>query len=484
MNMKVLKPNSKPQTDFLGSTADIVVYGGSAGSGKTYAILFDTLRYVDDPGYRAVIFRRTSPMLTNPGGLWDTASQVYTLPGIDGIPRQKDLSYTFPSGAVVKFSHMEHVSDMLGWQGSQITAAFFDEGTHFDPQQITYMFSRLRSEAKVDGYIRITTNPDPDHKIRQWLDWWIDPKTGFPIPERSGVKRYFVVIGDEWIWGHSKEALIKDPDIVKMLADPNTGLVDRNLIMSFTFIPALLSDNVDLLKNNPKYRASLMAMPRVDRERLLGGNWNTRASSGDYFNRKYCLEIDRNMIPHNLKRVRYWDRAGTKPNPVNENPDWTVGLLVGRCDQGYTYILDMVRFRDTPAAVRSTIASTADTDCILYPSTRVVVEQDPGAAGKSDVEMLMKALGRHDIRARPVTKAKLTRFLPFSAAAEGGMVRVVRGSWNDDFYNELEAFDGSGKGKDDIVDCASGGYLELEDKFNLPDFILPTMLGKSNNFSI
>jgi len=225
-------------------------------------------------------------------------------------------------------------------------------------------------------------------------------------------------------------------------------------------------------------------MPRVDREKLLGGNWNITANSGDYFNRKWCLEVDRNMLPHNLHRVRYWDRAGTKPNPVNENPDWTVGLLVGRCDHGYTWILDMVRLRDTPASVRSTILSTATADCALYPSTRIVVEKDPGAAGKSDAEMLIKALGGFDVRARPVTKAKLTRFLPFSAAAEGGMIRVVRATWNDDFYAELEAFDGSGKGKDDIVDCASGGYLELEDKFNLPDFILPSMTGKVNSFSI
>jgi len=114
--VKVLRANSRPQELFLASTADIVIFGGGAGGGKTYAILYDTLRYVEDPNYRAVIFRRTSPMLTSPGGLWDTASQIYTLPGIDGIPKQKDLTYVFPSGATVKFSHMEHVSDMLAWK--------------------------------------------------------------------------------------------------------------------------------------------------------------------------------------------------------------------------------------------------------------------------------------------------------------------------------------------------------------------------------
>jgi predicted phage terminase large subunit-like protein len=342
------------------------------------------------------------------------------------------------------------------------------------------MFSRLRSDAEVDGYIRMTCNPDPDHVLRKWIDWWIDKKSGLPIPERAGVKRYFVMLGDEWYWAASKELLLRDPDVIRLLGDPETGRVDTNLIMSFTFIPATLNDNKDMLKANPKYKAALMAMGKVDRERLLGGNWNVRASHGDYFHRNWVQVVDRNQIPANLRCVRYWDRAATKPNSENTNPDWTVGVLMGRCENGYTWVLDMVRFRDTPAVVQSTIVSTADTDNMIR-TVRTVLEKDPGQAGKSDAETLAKALGHHDVRIRPATKAKLVRFQPFSAAAENGLIRVVRAPWNDDYFNELEAFDGSGKGKDDIVDSCSGGYLELEDKNSVPTIIMPTGYGISTN---
>lgn len=483
--MKTLRPNSRPQEKFLSTTADIAVFGGSAGGGKSFAVLLDILRYKDDPNYRAVVFRRTSPQLLAPGSIWQEAGKLFTLPGIDAQAKIKDLKYVFPSGAEVSFSHLEHEKDKENWQGSQLSAVYFEEATHMSGSQITYMFSRLRSEAEVDGYIRMTCNPDPDHPLRKWIDWWIDKKTGLPIPERSGVLRYFVMLGDEWYWASSKELLLRDPDVIQAIGDPETGRVDTNLIMSFTFIPATLNDNKDMLKANPRYKAALMAMGKVDRERLLGGNWNVRASHGDYFHRNWVTVVDKNQIPSGMRTVRYWDRAGTKPNADNPNPDWTVGLLVGRCDLGYTWILDMIRLRDTPANIQSTIQSAAQTDALSRVSTRITLEKDPGQAGKSDAEMLAKALGNYDVRIRPATKSKLTRFMPFSAAAENGLIRVVRAAWNDDFFNELEAFDGSGKGKDDIVDCCSGGYLELEDKLAIPDIIMPVNFGAtSNTFNI
>ena len=39
----VLKPQAGPQTDFLRSTADVVIFGGAAGGGKSYALLLDPL---------------------------------------------------------------------------------------------------------------------------------------------------------------------------------------------------------------------------------------------------------------------------------------------------------------------------------------------------------------------------------------------------------------------------------------------------------
>lgn len=474
---KILKPQPGAQEAFLSTEADVCVYGGAAGGGKTFAILLDPLRHLEDPNYKCVIFRRTSPQITAPGSLWDEARKMYSIEGIDGIAREKDLKYTFPSGMEVKFAHMEHEKDKINWQGTQITAAFFDEGTHFTRTMVTYMFSRLRSESERNGYIRITCNPDPDSFIREWIDWYLED--GLPDPAKSGVIRYFIMMGDDMIW-EGEDGISSRESLMKSYGEMIDH--DESLIMSFTFIPATLADNPAMLANNPRYKASLMAMNRIDRERLLGGNWDVRASAGEYFNREWVDVVPRYQVPKRLKLLRYWDRAATEPNETNKNPDWTVGTLMGRCSEGYTWVIDVDRFRGTPKKVKKRIKENALVD---VNGTRICIEQDPGAAGKSEAQDVVEMLSGYDARKRPATKAKLTRFLPFSAAAENGMVKVVKAVWNEDFFKELENFVGDDTGKDDQVDTCSGGYIEFEEHFKIPAFEMDTTgLGKSNMFRI
>jgi hypothetical protein len=64
--MREIRPQAGPQEQFLSSSADIVIYGGAAGGGKTYGLLLEPLRHVLYPFFRAVIFRRTFPQITNP----------------------------------------------------------------------------------------------------------------------------------------------------------------------------------------------------------------------------------------------------------------------------------------------------------------------------------------------------------------------------------------------------------------------------------
>ena len=51
---------------------------------------------------------------------------------------------------------------------------------------------------------------------------------------------------------------------------------------SLTFIPARLDDNKVLTRADPQYRAILMSLPEVERERLLAGNWDVQVKRGDY----------------------------------------------------------------------------------------------------------------------------------------------------------------------------------------------------------
>src|SRR6266404_7067249 len=74
-----------PQTAFLQTAADICIYGGAAGGGKTVGLILEPLRHVGRvPGFTAVFFRRTTPQITNPGGLWDESLNFY--PRLGGTP--------------------------------------------------------------------------------------------------------------------------------------------------------------------------------------------------------------------------------------------------------------------------------------------------------------------------------------------------------------------------------------------------------------
>ena len=77
-NIINIGPQPGPQEDFLATPADVAIFGGQAGGGKTYALLLEGQRHVSNTGYRGVIFRRTSPDITNPGAIWDESLELYS----------------------------------------------------------------------------------------------------------------------------------------------------------------------------------------------------------------------------------------------------------------------------------------------------------------------------------------------------------------------------------------------------------------------
>lgn len=421
-----------PQTAFLSSPADIAIYGGQAGGGKTWALLMEPLRHIHVKGFGAVIFRRTSPQIRNEGGLWDESGKLYPLLG--ARPNSM-LEWIFPKGCRIKMAHMQYESDRLDWQGSQIPLICWDELTHFTRLQFFYLMSRNRSMCGVKPYIRATCNPDADSWVAELIDWWIGDD-GYPIAERGGVLRWFVHINDQIIWADSAEELRNNyPD-----SEPK----------SLTFIPASIHDNRALLDADPGYLANLKALPAVEQERLLYGNWKIRPAAGLYFQRSQVEMID--AEPAGLRVVRYWDLAATEKTQAND-PDWTVGLKMGTDAQGYLYILDVIRMRSRPGTVETALMNTASQD---GKTVIVGIPQDPGQAGKSQAQYFARQLRGYTIRSNRETGDKITRFSPFSAQVQAGNVKVLRGPWNEAYFSSLEGFPEALH--DDDVDATSGAF--------------------------
>jgi predicted phage terminase large subunit-like protein len=445
LSPREIRPQPGPQTTFLGSPADIAIYGGAAGGGKTWALLMEPLRHVANESFGAVFFRRTTVQVRNEGGLWDESEKLYPL--IGGSPKEHVLEWGFPQGATVSFAHLEHDKTVYNWQGSQIPLICFDELTHFSEKQFWYMVSRNRSMCGVRPYIRATCNPDADSWVATFIAWWIDQNTGLPIPERAGALRWFVRIGDKLIWADQ-------PGELGAYVDPVEGRPIPP--KSVTFVPAKLTDNAALMAADPGYLANLMAQPTVERERLLGGNWKIRPAAGLLFQRSWCEVVD--ALPAGLKFIRGWDLAATPKTDVND-PDWTAGTKIGRDNEGRFYVVDHRRRRDTPFEIERMLKNTASEDTT---ATEISLPQDPGQAGKSQVLALIKALAGYTVRSTPETGDKTTRFGPFSAQAQAGNVRVLRGAWNAEWFDSLEAFPDATHDDDaDSTSRAFNAFLSL-----------------------
>lgn len=451
-----IKPQAGPQTDFLESDADIAIYGGAAGGGKSFALLLEPLYHVDNPRFGAVIFRRNATQVRNQGGLWDESYGLYH--GAGAEPREQPLEWTFPSGMTVKFAHLENEKTVYDWQGSQIALIGYDELTHFSEYQFFYMLSRNRSMSGVPGRVRATCNPDCDSWVRKFIDWWIGDD-GYAIKERSGKIRWFIRINETIIWADTKQELIDEYE------EENCAPEDKVIPKSVTFIAASVYDNKILMAKDPAYLANLKAMSRIERLRLLGGNWNVRAAAGNFFQREWFPVVD--AIPSGwIQVIRFWDRAATRPSETNRDPDWTRGLKLYKYADGRFCIADLKSLRDSPAKVESLIRNTASHD---GGGVRIMSQQDPGSAGVSEAHHFVTMLAGFQVKTEVINKDKENRAKPVSSQCEIGNVLVLRAGWNDELFTELENFpDGA---HDDIVDVLSGAFNELSGGLSLADVL-------------
>ena len=403
--------------------------------------------------------------ITNSGSLWDASHKLYnSYPGAYSVKTPRP-NWRFPSGANIMFSHLENEDDKYQYQGAEICLIEFDELTHFTEGQFWYMVSRNRSTCGVKPYIRASCNPDPDSFVADLISWYWDPKTGYPIPERSGVIRYFARVDEELMWGNTREEVLELPGVREGYEATKQRFNDMGLeynvsqfILSFTFIASSIYDNKELLKKNPMYLTNLQAMGLVEKERLLKGNWLIRPAAGLMFKRVQITMLE--SIPDDVIRwVRGWDLAATEKDE-NGEAAFTAGVLIGKRKCGRWIVADVINQQLSADKVRKIIKDTAAIDKAKYKKYKVRLPQDPGQAGKDQKQNFIKMLSGFSVVVERESGDKVTRAEPMSAQWQAGNFDVLIAPWNDMYFNQLEGFP-ERKWKD-MVDAGSSAFAELE----------------------
>lgn len=454
--MRVIRPQPGPQERFMATPADICIYGGAAGGGKTFALLMEPLRHIKNPSFGAVILRKNITQVTTEGGLWDEAFEVYGhMRGARAVqsPRMK---WVFPSGARVSFMHLERDAELFKWQGSQIALLEFDELTHFTERMFFYMLSRCRSGCGVKPYVRATCNPDADSWVAQFISWWVDQETGYPIPERSGIIRYMIRRNEAIEWADTREELWERFDL--------HTLDDRREVKSVTFIASRLEDNKILMERDPSYLANLKAQSLVERERLLYGNWKIKPAAGLFFRRSQVTMVD--TIPNDVIRwCRAWDLAATTQDE-NGKAAFSSGVLMGKRACGRYIVANVINVREKAAEIRKLVRNVALIDQKNFKSVCIRLPQDPGQAGKAQIESYIKYLAGFNVKGVRETGSKMARAEPMAAQWQANNFDVLAAEWNDSYFSQLESFPESQF--KDMVDGGSSAFAELEgDTFDL-----------------
>lgn len=398
-----IRPHPK-QTIFLLAPQLEVLYGGAAGGGKSEALLTAALQYVDVPGYSAIIFRRTFRDLALPGALMERAHQW--LDNTEARWSSTDYQWRFPSGATLAFGYLETEAHRYRYQSAEFQYVGFDELTQFTESQYRYLFSRLRRLKAAQVPLRMRAASNPGGVGHEW------------------VKRRFI---------GTQSHPVAEPDRL--------------------FISATLEDNPSL--DQEAYEDALNMLDSVTREQLRHGNWDVDARGGMF--QRHWFNFEKHMRGPFRHVVRYWDLASSRPKDSHD-PDYTVGTKLAVDNHGEYHVLDVVRFRGSPAENEQTIRQTADMDGV---GVHVWMEQEVGSSGKSLVDHYRRnVLYGYPFRAHKPMGKKEVRAQPVSAAAEGGIVHVPSYvAWLEPWLDELSVFPEGAH--DDQVDSLSGAHYIL-----------------------
>lgn len=385
-------------------------FGGAAGPGKSWGLLMAGLQYVDVPGYHALLLRPQLTEFEQPGGLIEVSHDW--LDGTAAAWNGSERSWTFPSGATLRFGYISARRDLRQYKGPSYSFCGFDELTGFPEWAYRAMFRVLRqAKGALDGVplrMRAASNPGD--------------------------------IGHHWV----KARFVEDATRVE-------GAI---------YVAALIHDNPFL--DYEEYLKSLAHLSPIDQMRLINGDWDVTEEGGKFDRERFKI-VEPQEVDRAIRSVRYWDLAGSEVTPAYPDPDWTVGLRLEVSAAGIFTIRHVVRGRWKDDVVEKTVRRTAEEDGRPVP---VYIEKDPGQAGKSQVSHykrnVLQGFACHEGLTRLDGKSagKEVRARPVAAAVGNELVQIVSTCPHLlELLDEAAIFPNGSH--DDIVDALSGGHNAL-----------------------
>lgn len=241
----------EPQRAALMSPAKELLYGGAVGGGKSYLARVASITFsLQIPGLITYLFRRTfKEVLANhihtPGGYLEMLSAL--IDAGDVVYSKSDYSFTFYNGSRIQLAHAQHESDVYLYQGAQIGFLIIDESTHFTQTQIRFLRSRVRL-----GSLEL---PEQFKNLFPRILYTANPGG----PGHHYFKSNFVD------FGMYNQHLAPDDD---------GGMLRM-------YIPAKLSDNKVLMKNDPDYPKRVLGLGDVlNAQAMLDGDWESLMQGG------------------------------------------------------------------------------------------------------------------------------------------------------------------------------------------------------------
>lgn len=439
--MLKIKPQAKQELALL-CKSKILLFGGGKGGGKSHTALTAPLYNIHRKNYYAVLFRRTLEEVKKPGGLWDKSYELY--PYLGGKDSISELKWTFPSGAIIKFSHLQKPMSHKTWYGTEIAFFAFDQLEEFTFKHFQSILGSMRTTCNIETQLFATINPINPHWVRDLIDPWI-AEDGYVDLDKNGNEYYFTFEENSVKW-------VDEKDISTMDVPP----------ISATFIAADIYDNQIFLQKDPQYLINLKSQPLVDRARYLGikgrgGNWNIIEGGGNTFNRDWFNIIYEYIPKPTDKLIRFWDFGFSLVNIQKGDP--TAYCLMVKRDNNYI-ILDCQEMRGSLDAINKNVLNKGLEDLRMNHTAKTIYHQDPGASGSRDAVNTKRLLSKLNVFFWVEKRDKVMRSKEMSVSCEQGNVSILYGNWNESFLAQVNAF--PNVDHDDKVDSMTGAYNSFQ----------------------